>query len=79
MVYCLEGTLLTSVGDEVRDLKPGEWGYSPRGVTHGFSNPHDRAARVLVVLTPTSVHSIFAMSPRPSASRAVPTPRKWPT
>jgi hypothetical protein len=26
-------------------------GYSPRGVTHGFSNPHDRAARVLVVLT----------------------------
>jgi quercetin dioxygenase-like cupin family protein len=52
ITYCLEGTLRISVGDEVRDLKPGEWGYTPRGVTHGFSNPHDRAARVLVVLTP---------------------------
>lgn len=34
IVYCPEGTVRTSVGDEVRDLKPCEWGYSPRGVTH---------------------------------------------
>ena len=25
---------------------------TPRGVVHGFSNPHDRAARALVILTP---------------------------
>lgn len=52
IIYCLEGVLRCAVGDEVRDLKPGDWGYTPRGVTHGFSNPHDQVARALVVLTP---------------------------
>jgi len=51
-IYCLEGVLRCTVGDEARDLKPGEWGHTPRGVTHGFSNPHDHVARALVVLTP---------------------------
>jgi len=52
IMYCLEGTLRTAVGDEVRDLKPGERGYTPRGVVHGFSNPHGSVARALVILTP---------------------------
>ena len=52
IIYCLEGTLRCSVDDELRDLKPGERSLSPRGVVHGFSNPHDRAARALVILTP---------------------------
>jgi quercetin dioxygenase-like cupin family protein len=52
IIYCLEGTLRCSVDGEVRDIKPGEWSYTARGVVHGFSNPHDRLARVLVVLTP---------------------------
>jgi len=52
IIYCLEGTLRSSVGDEVRDIKPGEQSYTPRGVVHSFSNPHDRVARALVILTP---------------------------
>lgn len=52
IVYCLEGTLRTSVADEVRDLEVGEWRHTPRGAVHSFSNPHDRAARALVILTP---------------------------
>ncbi len=52
IMYCLEGTLRVSIGDEVRNLKPGECAYTPRGVTHGFSNPYDRVARALVVLSP---------------------------
>ncbi len=52
IIYCLEGTLRCSVDGEVRDLKPGERSYTPRGVVHGFSNPHDRATRALVILTP---------------------------
>ena len=52
LMYCLEGTLRAVVGDEVRDLKPGERTYTPRGVVHAFSNPHDRVARALVILTP---------------------------
>jgi quercetin dioxygenase-like cupin family protein len=52
MMYCLEGTLHCSIGDEVRDLKEGENSFTPRGVVHAFSNPYDRSARALVVLTP---------------------------
>ena len=52
MIYCLEGTLRTIVADEVRDLEPGEGRYTPRGVVHSFSNPHDRVARALFILTP---------------------------
>ena len=52
MIYCLEGTLRTIVADEVRDLEPGEGRYTPRGVVHSFSNPHDQVARALFILTP---------------------------
>jgi quercetin dioxygenase-like cupin family protein len=52
IIYVLEGTLRYSVDDETRDLKPGERMFSPRGSVHAFSNPHDRPARALVVLTP---------------------------
>ena len=51
-VYVLEGTFRYSVDAETRDLKPGEWMFSPRGSVHQFSNPHDEAARVLTILTP---------------------------
>ena len=52
LVYCLEGTLRTVVADEVRDLQPGEGRYTPRGIVHSFSNPHDCVARALFILTP---------------------------
>ena len=52
MVYVLEGVLRYRVDDETRDLKPGERMYTPRGSVHGFSNPHDKPARALIILTP---------------------------
>jgi len=52
IVYVLEGTLRYSVDDEVRDLKPGERMYTPRGSVHAFNNPFDRLARALIILTP---------------------------
>jgi len=52
VIYVLEGMLRYAVDDEVRDLKPGERMYTPRGSVHAFSNPHDRPARALIVLTP---------------------------
>jgi quercetin dioxygenase-like cupin family protein len=52
IVYVLEGTLRYSVDDEARDLKAGERMYTARGSVHAFSNPHDRPARALVILTP---------------------------
>lgn len=51
-VYVLEGTLRYSVGDDTRDLGPGEWMRTPKGSVHGFSNPHGTTARALIILTP---------------------------
>ena len=52
MVYVLEGCLRYSVDDETRDLRSGERMYTPRGSVHAFSNPHDKIARALIILTP---------------------------
>ena len=51
-LYVLEGTLRYSVGNETRDLKRGDAMATPRGVVHGFSNPHAVTARALVINTP---------------------------
>ena len=51
-VYVLEGVLRYAVDDVARDLRPGEWMFTPRGSIHQFSNPHDANARALIVMTP---------------------------
>ena len=51
-VYVLAGTLRYSVGDVVRDLRPGDWMHTPKGSVHGFSNPFDETARALIIQTP---------------------------
>jgi quercetin dioxygenase-like cupin family protein len=52
IVYVLDGVLRYTVDDDTRDLAKGERMYTPRGSVHAFSNPHDRPARALIVLTP---------------------------
>lgn len=52
IVYALEGTLRYTVGAETRDLAPGQSMRTPRGTVHAFSNPFDRVARALIVLSP---------------------------
>jgi len=51
-VYVLEGTLRYRVGDETRDLKPGETMSTPKGAVHAFSNPFDQTAKALIVMSP---------------------------
>ena len=51
-VYVLEGVLRYSVDGEMRDLRPGEWMRTPRGSVHGFSNPHEKPARALIIMSP---------------------------
>jgi len=52
LVVVLDGTLRYTVGDETRDLQPGDTMATPPGVVHGFSNPHSVMARALVINTP---------------------------
>ena len=51
-IYVLSGTLRYSVDSVTRDLRSGEWMFTPRGAVHQFSNPHGDTARALIVLTP---------------------------
>ena len=51
-VYVLEGMLRYSVDAKTRDLSAGESMSTPRGAVHAFSNPFDRTARALIVLSP---------------------------
>jgi quercetin dioxygenase-like cupin family protein len=51
-VYVLQGTLRYTVGDETRDLKPGQSMHTPKGVVHAFSNPFDVPAKALIALSP---------------------------
>lgn len=50
--YVLEGVLRYAVDGVARDLRPGDWMFTPRNSVHLFSNPHDELARALIVLTP---------------------------
>jgi quercetin dioxygenase-like cupin family protein len=52
ILYVTEGMLRYTVGDETRDLRPGESMHTPKGVVHAFSNPFPDAARALVILSP---------------------------
>ncbi|MHA3117445.1 cupin domain-containing protein [Acinetobacter sp. ANC 4635] len=51
-IYVLEGILRYSVDDVTRDLHPGDVMCTPKGSVHGFSNPYEDKARVLIMLTP---------------------------
>lgn len=76
IVYVIEGTLRYSVDDETRDLKPGERMYTPRGSVHAFSNPHDKPARALIVLTPDIGAQYFRDVAAAIASPGGPNPAK---
>ena len=52
LVYVLDGVLRYTVGGETRDLRPGDTMATPRGVVHGFSNPHSATVRALIMNTP---------------------------
>ena len=51
-VYVLDGTLRYSVDGVTRDLRPGEWMFSPKGSVHQFNNPENVTTRVLIALSP---------------------------
>ncbi len=52
VLYVLEGTLRYTVGDETRDLTPGQCMTTPKGVVHAFTNPFPVDAKALVVQSP---------------------------
>lgn len=76
IVYVIDGTLRYSVDGETRDLNPGERMYTPRGSVHAFSNPHDRPAKALIVLTPDIGVQYFREVAEVAAAPGGPNPAK---
>ena len=72
----IDGTLRYSVDGETRDLNPGERMYTPRGSVHAFSNPHDRPAKALIVLTPDIGVQYFREVAEVAAAPGGPNPAK---
>lgn len=84
LVYVLEGVLRYTVGDETRDLRPGDTMATPRGVVHGFSNPNTVTARALIMNTPDigaqyfrDVAAIINTAGPPNLGRLLETMRKF--
>ena len=80
----LEGTLRYTVGGVTRDLRVGESMGTPRGVVHGFSNPHSAVARALIVNTPDigagyfrEVAALADAGGPPDRSRLIETMRRY--
>jgi quercetin dioxygenase-like cupin family protein len=76
IVYILDGVLRYTVDDETRDLMPGQRMYTPRGSVHAFSNPHDRPARALIMLTPDIGAGYFREIAAVAAAPGGPNPTK---
>ncbi|HTS80436.1 MAG TPA: cupin domain-containing protein [Myxococcaceae bacterium] len=84
LIYVLEGTLRYTVGGVTRDLRVGESMGTPRGVVHGFSNPHSAVARALIVNTPDigagyfrEVAALAGAGGPPDRSRLIETMRRY--
>jgi len=67
LVYALEGTLRYSVGDETRDLRPGDSMTTPRGVVSRRLPPASRSMRVTGACS-------WIFAPCRAAASARPTP-----
>ncbi|MEW5833574.1 MAG: cupin domain-containing protein [Pseudomonadota bacterium] len=52
IIYVLSGMLRYTVGDDTRDLQPGDTMFTPKGTVHAFANPFGVHARALVVNSP---------------------------
>jgi quercetin dioxygenase-like cupin family protein len=51
--YVLDGVLTVQIGDDVLELRPGDFGTAPPGVPHSFTNTSpERTCRAINLMTP---------------------------
>ena len=58
-LYVLEGEVTFQVGDQTLRAAAGSFAFVPRGTVHTFSNPGDREARLLVIISPAGFEHAF--------------------
>ncbi|MDM9626156.1 cupin domain-containing protein [Rhizobium sp. S152] len=52
VIYCLSGTMTTTLDGVKHELKPGNSLFIPHGYVHLHENLHNETARALVTMTP---------------------------
>lgn len=76
-LFILEGSLEVVVNDVVRQTKPGEHVFMPRGGVHTFRVTGAEPARVLVMFTPGGLEGAYKQIAKPAYRlRLPPTPPK---
>lgn len=56
--YVLDGAVVYVLDGEPRTCSAGSFVFVPRGVAHGFSNPEEAPARILVITTPAAIQLV---------------------
>jgi quercetin dioxygenase-like cupin family protein len=69
-LFVLAGRYIVLVGEEQVDLATGGYVFIPRGTVHGYVNPDSGPARMLVLMTPGSIHEQFLDDVGDRAGRA---------
>ena len=57
--YVVEGEVQIRVGDQALRARPGDFVLVPPGVAHGFGNPGNDPAKMLLVISPAGVHESY--------------------
>jgi quercetin dioxygenase-like cupin family protein len=57
--YVLEGALRFRLGDEIASAPAGSFVFVPRGTQHCFQNVGEKAARIIVMFTPSGMERFF--------------------
>jgi mannose-6-phosphate isomerase-like protein (cupin superfamily) len=56
--YVLDGSVTFNLDGQIRDCPAGSCVFIPRGVSHGFDNPADTPAKILVITTPEAIRLV---------------------
>jgi quercetin dioxygenase-like cupin family protein len=57
--YIVEGEFNIRAGDRMLRAKPGDFILVPPGVPHGFGNPEDGPAKMVLLISPAGVHERY--------------------
>jgi len=58
-IFILSGKLKVKIGEEEKELSPGELAFIPKQTVHDFANPYDNPCRFLMQVSPAGLENFF--------------------
>jgi mannose-6-phosphate isomerase-like protein (cupin superfamily) len=69
-LFVIAGRYTVLIGETQIELGPGGYAFIPRGTVHAFTNPGSEPARMLMLVSPGSIHEQFVEEVSDRAGRA---------